>query len=797
MKNFLKKSLVIFPIICFIIFSYLFFSFQNSKVVEAGIDDNVSGYAWSENIGWISFNSTSSGGGIDYGVDVDISTGDFSGYAWSENIGWISFESPIATSIEITSCVELQNIQNDLNADYILMNDIDCSDTVNWNWNEDRGEFMGFNPIGGDFNGILDGMGYKIIGGLYINQMLSEDEDIGLFADIGSSGVVKNLGLENVDINGFEDLGVLAGENYGTINNCYSTGNIFGLSNKVGGLVGINAGYIVNSYSSVIVTDTDSYSLVNAGGLVGTNDLGGEITNCYVTGSVSGETYVGGLVSSNYGLVSNSYATGNVDGDSGTGGLVGENYGVIYNSYAIGDVGNSGAEGVGGLVGRNMIGGTISNSYATGNVSGNEDIGGLIGDNLSTISEVYWNNHLDNPDECYSGGDEGCTAIDNDEPYFYDADNLPMDQWDFIDIWLENPFDHPTLIQFLDSSEPPSAPNYYACLDLPGAGQVCDGVGDYDVSGWARACSVFISGCSGILKDSDERGGWDGWLKLRGAGYGVSLDVSSYPYEFNGWAWGDTVIGWLSFNCLNQGICGISNYRVVLDINFAPDLPDPASETLDYCGIGMPQIALGIKLILGWTYSDPEGDPQTSYEVWIDDDSNFTGAKFNNIVNSSSESYVVNLDYDDDSDWLSELSWGTTYYWKVRVKDNYDNWSVFSTVRSFTMPAHAYPQVDFNYLPLNPILNELVLFTDNSKCYDAANTEFNCKDLGTTSYQWDFDYDTGVDDTTIGDTTTTYTVKDFYDVWLEVTHDGLICSRIKMVSVELYLPSPSWKEILP
>ena len=26
--------------------------------VKAGIDDNVSGYAWSENIGWISLNST-------------------------------------------------------------------------------------------------------------------------------------------------------------------------------------------------------------------------------------------------------------------------------------------------------------------------------------------------------------------------------------------------------------------------------------------------------------------------------------------------------------------------------------------------------------------------------------------------------------------------------------------------------------------------------------------------------------------------------------------------------------------
>ena len=45
----------------------------------------VTGYAWSDNIGWISFNP--SYGGVFY----SISTGQLSGYAWSDNIGWISF----------------------------------------------------------------------------------------------------------------------------------------------------------------------------------------------------------------------------------------------------------------------------------------------------------------------------------------------------------------------------------------------------------------------------------------------------------------------------------------------------------------------------------------------------------------------------------------------------------------------------------------------------------------------------------------------------------------------------------
>ncbi len=64
---------------------------------EAGTADNVSGYAWSENIGWISFNSTNDGSAVSYGVNLDTTnratggTGNFSGNAWSENIGWISF----------------------------------------------------------------------------------------------------------------------------------------------------------------------------------------------------------------------------------------------------------------------------------------------------------------------------------------------------------------------------------------------------------------------------------------------------------------------------------------------------------------------------------------------------------------------------------------------------------------------------------------------------------------------------------------------------------------------------------
>lgn len=56
----------------------------------------MSGWAWSENIGWISFNSTDdqdpSTPGIqpatsNYGVNKN-ADGTLAGYAWSSNIGW-------------------------------------------------------------------------------------------------------------------------------------------------------------------------------------------------------------------------------------------------------------------------------------------------------------------------------------------------------------------------------------------------------------------------------------------------------------------------------------------------------------------------------------------------------------------------------------------------------------------------------------------------------------------------------------------------------------------------------------
>ena len=79
--------------------------------VSSDVDGNLSGWAWSENYGWISFSCTtggSDGGDIcassNYKVTVNQTTGDFDGYAWSENLGWTSFNCATGGSSQTNIC---------------------------------------------------------------------------------------------------------------------------------------------------------------------------------------------------------------------------------------------------------------------------------------------------------------------------------------------------------------------------------------------------------------------------------------------------------------------------------------------------------------------------------------------------------------------------------------------------------------------------------------------------------------------------------------------------------------------
>jgi len=64
---------------------------QSNFSVSNDGNGNLTGWAWNDAIGWISFDSASAGSPYTYQVSINPTTGDFSGWAWNDVVGWISF----------------------------------------------------------------------------------------------------------------------------------------------------------------------------------------------------------------------------------------------------------------------------------------------------------------------------------------------------------------------------------------------------------------------------------------------------------------------------------------------------------------------------------------------------------------------------------------------------------------------------------------------------------------------------------------------------------------------------------
>ena len=304
---------------------------------------------------------------------------------------------------QITNCEELNATRNDLSAYWILMNDIDMSDCGVQNWNGGQGFIpigAGGNPMpsgGTPFIGSFNGQNHTI-SNLYINRPSSNWQ--ALFGYVETSGVIKNLGVTFVNVEGSMCVAGLIGRNGylqgGTITNCYSTGTVTG-GTQVAGLIGRGSGgTITNCYSTADATGTASYFV---GGLIGYyGNYAGTITNCYSTGDITGtgaSGYVGGLIGqvcAFYGTVTitNCYSTGNVTGTGdAVGGLIGQSYlnGIITNCSSTGNVTATG-DYVGGLAGLNN-GGTVTNCSSTGNVDGRDAVGGLLGYDWGATNNSY------------------------------------------------------------------------------------------------------------------------------------------------------------------------------------------------------------------------------------------------------------------------------------------------------------------------------------------------------------------------------------------------------------------------
>jgi hypothetical protein len=298
----------------------------------------------------------------------------------------------------ITTVQQLQEMQNELDACYVLGNDIDASDTQNWNGG------AGFEPVGTDtnpFTGTFDGQG-NIITSLFINRPITNE--VGLFGYILDGAVVCNVGLAEVDITARRNSGSLVGFSIGsTICNSWSSGSVKGSYDyqmRLGGLIGISAGvdsYVYLCFSCVNVTAAGGAHQV--GGLAGYNGHGSIMIDCYATGNVSGKSKIGGLVGDNTdsadgGYIKRCYSIGKVTGSGG--GLVGYNWqgGITYDSYW--DIQTSGKS--------SSYGGTGKTTAEMQTMSTFTDAGwDFVGESLNGIEDIWFIPQQDYPHLWWEG----------------------------------------------------------------------------------------------------------------------------------------------------------------------------------------------------------------------------------------------------------------------------------------------------------------------------------------------------------------------------------------------------------
>lgn len=205
---------------------------------------------------------------------------------------------------------DLYGINDNLSGKYILMNDIDLSETKpSGEWDTGSGWVAIGKNESGDFNGIFDGNGYTIKNlSIYSDpEGVGYNDDTlygnGLFYAVGKKGIVKNIGLDNIDIN-FADYGrggSIADHSYGIVENCFVTGKINVKKGIIGGLVAtLYDGEIKNCYSSVSITCVEPESYSKIGGIVGEQKVWDRpiIKNCYFNGIIKSEQeyYAGPIV---------------------------------------------------------------------------------------------------------------------------------------------------------------------------------------------------------------------------------------------------------------------------------------------------------------------------------------------------------------------------------------------------------------------------------------------------------------------------------------------------------------------
>ncbi|HZJ89444.1 MAG TPA: hypothetical protein VFD05_02000 [Bacilli bacterium] len=292
---------------------------------------------------------------------------------------------------------DLENITNNLNGTYRLMNDLDLKDE----------EWVPINGFAGEFNG----QGFTISG----MTILTYYESVGLFGEVDDA-TITNLTLSDSLIEfaspaqpGNVFVGGIIGSSHNNhdlmLSALTNESFVMNVDERSFGYVGF--GGILGNYESTGGTTLAIIDSLNAseitgefyeslGGLVGRiMTLGAEITvtRSGNSGKITTSLYTGGLIGDFYDTnslitIEDSYNAGEIIGLAHLGGLIGQmrlfdrSTITLENSYNTNDISGT-ATGIGGLIGTYSAADfaelNIIRSSNEGNISGEERLGGLVG----------------------------------------------------------------------------------------------------------------------------------------------------------------------------------------------------------------------------------------------------------------------------------------------------------------------------------------------------------------------------------------------------------------------------------
>lgn len=294
---------------------------------------------------------------------------------------------------------------------------------------------VNFSSSGNDYVGVLSGSS----GNLTIENVHVTSGSIagatnvgGLIGNVESGNITDSSSA--VSVSGVNFVGGLVGRFVGsTIEGSFATGNVSSTGNPTGGLVGYCSGAISNSYATgnVLENNPTASDQWGTGGLAGF--VSGGVTNSYATGKVDSYWEAGGLVGwAENTSISTSYATGNVGSiiSTGTriGGFIGAGLTNISNCFATGSV--TGNDSVGGFAGGFGWGGkTLSYSYSKGAVTGSTNVGGFVGDIEGTVNNSYYDQETSGHSDTGKGIPTSTSAMKTQSTY---------SEWDFSTIWNIN-----------------------------------------------------------------------------------------------------------------------------------------------------------------------------------------------------------------------------------------------------------------------------------------------------------------------------------------------------------------------